>query len=289
MKNETFEGFMKAKSPISHGSPERVGNDIPLKRWVYNIDGERVEIPGISGNTIRNGGLRRLLMGDMLELLDYQLGSKTILQFLFAGGILEEVAAKDSGVLNLTLRQKLRETLPPLALLGGTLGNQSFDGLLDVAFPKIICEELRGYLPNLQEGTVLRPVNEFTSWDSATTHDPLRNSQTNKYLKELPETEEKDKSVQMIYNWEVLNPGTTFTIGFVLRSESKLVRSCFIRALNLWKMYPVIGGKSGTGHGFVDIYLDYDSDEENTYINYLNDEKDNIINVLDGLCGEWTP
>jgi len=55
MKHEIFEGFIKSESPISHGSSERIGNDIPLKRYVWNIP-ERVEIPGISGNTIRNEG-----------------------------------------------------------------------------------------------------------------------------------------------------------------------------------------------------------------------------------------
>jgi len=186
MKHEIFEGFIKSESPISHGSSERIGNDIPLKRYVWNIP-ERVEIPGISGNTIRNGGLRRFLMGDMLEQLNYLLGSKTILQFLFAGGILEEVSNKDSGVLNLTQRKLLRETIPPLGLLGGTLGNQSLDGTLDVSMPKPVCEELKDYLPEYFLKLGLKPVNEYISWDNGTTHDPLRSNQTSKYLKEIKE------------------------------------------------------------------------------------------------------
>lgn len=287
MNHERFEGFMKAESPISHGSSDRKGNDIPFKRRVWNIP-ERVEVPSISGNTIRNGGLRRFLMADMLDQLDYKLGSKTILQFLFAGGILEEVASKDSGVLNLTLRQELRKTLPPLALLGGTLGNQGLDGSLDVAMPKLVCEELKDYLPELPPNWVLKPSAEYTSWDEATTHDPLRSNKIIKYLKTNGE-EEKDKTVQMIYNWEVLNPGTLFTLGFDLKTNNELIRSCFIRALNLWNQYPVIGGKMGTGHGQVKICLEYNPEDENTYLEFLKTEKENIISVLDGLCREWTP
>lgn len=289
MKHEIFEGFIKSESPISHGSSERIGNDIPLKRYVWNIP-ERVEIPGISGNTIRNGGLRRFLMGDMLEQLDYLLGSKTILQFLFAGGILEEVSNKDSGVLNLTQRKLLRETIPPLGLLGGTLGNQSLDGTLDVSMPKPVCEELKDYLPEYFLKLGLRPVNEYISWDNGTTHDPLRSNQTGKYLKEIKENEkEEDKKVQMIYNWEVFNPGTYFTIGFELKTNNKLLRSCFIRGLNLWNEYPVIGGKMGTGHGRVKIFLDYNREDEKTYLEYLKNNKEKITGVLDDLCQGWTP
>lgn len=284
MDYESFEGYMKAISPISHGSHERIGNDIPLKRWVWNLP-ERTEIPGISANTIRNGGLRRFLMADMLNQLDYKLGSKTILQFLFAGGILEEVSSKDSGVLNLNLRKELRETLPPLALLGGTLGNQNFDGLLDVAFPKLVCEELKEYLPSLNHE--FRPAAEYTSWDTATTHDPLNNMKLSNYLKE--DNESEDKSVQMIYNWETFNPGTLFTLGFVLKTEYPLIRSCFIRSLNLWNHYSIIGGKMGTGHGKIKICLDYDHSDEIVYLNYLQNNKKEIITTLDSLCGDWKP
>jgi len=277
MNIEMFEGYMTAQTPISHGSDDKLGNDISLRRLKYHVNGKYKEIPVISANSLR-GILRRRIMTDFMERMNYKCNSKKIFRFLMAGGILEEVSKKDSGILNLSMREEIRKLMPPIDLLGGTLGNQNFDGKLDVMPIQVICKELEEFLPSNTEIAPDKSIHEFIDWDFATTKDPLGGSDG-----------EGDKSAQMIYNWEVFVPGTPFTLGFVLRDADEIVKGCFIRLLNLWHEYPVIGGKAATGHGRVKINIDYSKEDEKDYLNYIDENKEKIVSKLDLLCKEYTP
>jgi len=290
MYQEIFEGTVIAKTHISHGGSEKLGNDINLNRMAYIVEGNKKEVPIISANAVR-GILRRLLVDDFLTSLNYKLNSKKIFRFLMAGGILEEVSSKDSGVLNLTLREELRKYLPTLNLLGGTLGNQNFDGCLDVMPVQPVCKELNEYHPSNYYSN--NSFHEYLDWQQGTTMDPIRAGRPEKYLTKDAATglnsEKEDKSIQMIYNWETFIPGTPFYLGFILKTQDSLARSTFIRMLNLWCERPVIGGKSATGHGYVEILLDYDGADENEYLDFLDDNRGSICEKLDQLCKDFRP
>jgi len=268
-----FEGYLTAQTPIHHGGDEKTGSESLLRRISYVIDGKRVEIPYVSGNSIR-GILRRLLMSDMLIQLGYQLSSTKIYHMLFTGGILETVNVKDSGVINLELKKHIRENLVPIALLGTSLGNQIFEGKLKVGNAIPVCRELKDFLPDMVEPQL--SIYELLDFSFATRLDDLRE-----------EREEGEQATQMLYSFEVFVPGTMFYHTFTLEKASQVEYSAFVRMLNLWKSRPYIGGKSAVGMGLIKIHHDYNEDDEKEYLEYLKSNRDNIISTIKELEGTW--
>src|SRR5690554_1757022 len=116
-----------------------------MRKIEYIVDGERELIPIIDGNSIR-GNLRRLLLNDFFEQLGYTIKTPR-LYYLLSGGALEEVGSQESGTVNLQLRREIRTLLPPLSLLGCSMGNQAFTGKLIVAKALPICSELNNFIP----------------------------------------------------------------------------------------------------------------------------------------------
>lgn len=83
MNTEVIKGNLTALSPISHGGNEQYGTTkliLTLPTIIKNDEGktEIDNIPCIHGNAIR-GYLRRLIMQDMLDLIDYKLDRGTFL------------------------------------------------------------------------------------------------------------------------------------------------------------------------------------------------------------------
>lgn len=270
MNTEHFEGYLIAQSPIHHGGDEKVGNESLIRRESYMIDNQRIDIPVISGNAIR-GILRRMLMADMLQQIDYKLTNMNIYHMLFTGGMLEAVDAKDSGVIDLQFKRDIRRSLPPIAVLGTAIGNQMFEGKLKCMMGIPICTELKDFLP---ENTAVKPNNsiyEFISSDFQTRRDDIREAK-----------KEDEAAHQMLVNFEVLVPGTVFYHSFVLMDASVVEKACLARALNLWRSNPFVGGKSGTGYG--KLKIEYELSDDSAYIEFLKNNQAYItemINVLE--------
>jgi len=236
-------GTLKALAPIHHGGDEKTGST-PLLRTitVYNPDTTRYyEIPYISGNTVQ-GRLRRLLMADWLALLGVDLTNAKLYHTLFAGGTLEE-SEEESGYIDLELRRKIYHLLPPVALFGGTFGNQIISSRLIVGhmFPK--CAELEGILYPKNAG--LPPVRSLTAFSFITRRDELQ----------LPR-DENEQAVQMKVDYLCFVPGTEFSHQFHICPTTPLLESALGRAIELWKEVPFIGGRSAGGEGALEISYD---------------------------------
>jgi len=283
MKTEIIKGNLTALSPIAHFGSDTYGTTkliLTLPNIVHNPDTGDVEIepiPAIHGNAIR-GYLRRLIMQDMLDLLDYKLDSKKVYHFLFTGGMLEALDPKDKGAINLTLKKEIRDTLPPISLLGSAIGNQMIQGKMKVGIADIVCKETKHYIEDYKDKTF--GAYNLKSNDFGTRLDDLK--------EDKKESDKKEQNTQMIYEFETLIRGTKFTHEFVLEDCDSVEKACFIRMVKLWEERPYLGGKSGTGYG--KIRMDYplvnnESDED--YLNFLNDSKEEITNLLDGLVKQW--
>ncbi|OYT64159.1 hypothetical protein B6U67_00725 [Methanosarcinales archaeon ex4484_138] len=275
MKREIYEGYLVAETPIHHGGDEKTGAESLLRQMSYIVDGKRIEIPLISGNAIR-GNLRRLLMADMLAQVRYKLSSAKIYHMLFSGGILETVSSKDTGVIDLDLKRKIRKTIIPIALLGSSLGNQIFEGKLKVSPAIPICKELKDYLPDTCQIQPTLSIYELLDFDFATRKDDLRE-----------EKDENEQATQMMYSFQVFIPGTPFHHSFSLNDVDDIEQSAFYRMLNLWKMNPYVGGKSSIGLGKVKICYDYDDDAEILYHNFLMEKQEEIREMLNDLEEKW--
>ncbi len=272
METCTFEGTLTALTTIHSGGDEKTGVENMMRKIEYIVDGERELIPIIDGNSIR-GNLRRLLLNDFFEQLGYTIKTPR-LYYLLSGGALEEVSSQDSGTMNLQLRREIRTLLPPLSLLGCSMGNQAFTGKLVVAKALPICRELNNFLP----------VESKLSY-----HEYITESfHTRRAEREIPATVEanqkqEEPTIQMKVSLECFAPGTRFYHKFMLMDCTPIEKSCFARMVELWRERPFVGGKSAVGYG--EIKIDYPKLKltGEKYLDWLQENKADVTKLLEKL------
>jgi hypothetical protein len=271
----TISGSLKAVSPLFHGGNEKTGSVVLLNRQKFITDNGAEDIPVISGNAIR-GVLRRLIMSDMLQQIEYELNvskpaGQKLYHALFTGGVLETVDEKSSGTIDIEMKKKIIENLPPARLFGFSIGNQIIESKLKVGQGLPICTELKEYLPDN-----INP--KFSVYEMLTQHYQTRKDD----LK--AGREEGEQAVQMLIEHEVFSPGTVFYHEFKLEDPDDIDKSCMARVIKLWREKPFIGGKSAIGLGELKINYDYNESSEK-YLKFLKDNKETITQVLDSLGG----
>lgn len=275
MKN--YEGYIVAKSPIHTGSDDRLGNESILRRMVFLVDGRPMEIPVISGNSIR-GILRRKIMKDMLTTVGYEPKSATkytkLHHMLFSGGTLESVENSDKGYIALKLKSDIRQGIPPVALFGTAIRNQMIEGKLAVSFAIPICRELLSYLPDSARGhpQASLSINSMLTEDFITRRDDLRE-----------ERAEGEQAIQMIVHYEVFAPGVTFYHRFSLKEPSSVEEAILGRAIELWQSEPYLGARAAGGYGAVK--LQYPAIDPAPWVDYMTTNKDSIAKVLAEIEG----
>lgn len=274
METLTFEGTLTALTNIHTGGDEKTGVENMMRKLVFIVDGEEELVPIIDGNSIR-GNLRRLLLNDFFSQLGYTIKTPR-LYYLLSGGALEEVSASDAGHLNLQMRREIRAFLPPLSLLGASMGNQAFTGKLIVAKALPVCRELNDFLP----------LQSKISYHSYITE----SFNTRRAERELPVTvqenlrgKDEEPTIQMKVSLECFAPGTKFYHKFMLMDTSPIEKSCFARMVELWRERPFVGGKSAVGYG--EVKLDYPklTLTSETYLAWLQENKADIVKVLQKL------
>jgi len=233
-----------------------------------------VDIPFVSGNAIR-GYLRRLLVADFLELVNYRAMTPKLHHALYSGGQLE---ASDDGMLDMKLRRQLLAALPPIGLLGTSIGNQILTSCLSVEHALPICQErqwTREVRPPRSYDTDPRwdqPCRMFVDEHFQTRRDDLHE-----------ERDEDEQAQQMLVQYECLVPGTLLEHGFVLRNASEAERGALGRALQLWAQFPVIGGKSSGGFGRIALQYDHVPDPE-PYLVFCRDHADDAVEALNAIA-----
>jgi len=273
METKKIEGFLIALTPIFHGGDEKTGQETLLRRMKWIVHGKPEEIPYIEGNAIR-GYLRRLIMEDFLNQVEYETKTPRLYHCLFAGGVLEEVSEQATGKLDLALRRNIRAFLTPLSLLGGSIANQAFSGKLVVGKALPVCSELNEYLPVTSELSIYT----FLTFSFAT----RRAEREGPEQTQKKEKKQKNSPVQMIYRHECFVPGTKFYHWFTLLDTTEIEKSCFARMIQLWRERPYIGGRSATGSGEIKIDYEIPYDEE-PYLKFLKERKKEIQETLASL------
>lgn len=274
METLTFEGTLTALTSIHTGGDEKTGVENMMRKLVFIVDGEEELVPIIDGNSIR-GNLRRLLLKDFFDQVGYTIKTPR-LYYLLSGGALEEVSTSDAGHLNLQMRREIRAFLPPLSLLGASMGNQAFTGKLIVAKALPICKELNDFLP----------IQSQISYHSYITE----SFNTRRAEREMPETvadnlrtKDDEPTIQMKVSLECFAPGTRFYHKFMLQDTTTVEKSCFARMIELWRERPFVGGKAAVGYG--EIKIDYPKLTLNSelYLAWLQENKTEISKTLEKL------
>lgn len=273
MKTVKYEGILTALTPIHHGGDEKTGAVSMLRRMTWIVDDEPLEVPYIEGNAIR-GMLRRLVMQDLIESVEWKPKNTRIYHTMFSGGVLEELSTQRTGTIDLKLRRDIRTWLPPLSLWGGSLGNQAFQGKMIVGKALPICEELNDFL-TMQSKISVHNYLQFIFFTRRHEREPDIEGDDEKKTK-------NDPVIQMKVEVEQFAPGTKFYHWFTLMDTTPIEDACFANAIALWKQRPYIGGRSNTGGGELRISYDIEADA-NIYREWLGENRDDVVRVLDRL------
>jgi len=267
-----IEGIVTALTPIFHGGDEKTGSTPVLRTIAVYVDGQgEVFIPYLSGNGIR-GKLRRMIMRDLLDTVEYDITNTKLHHALFSGGVLESTEAT-TGIVDLDLRKKVRELLTPVAVFGCAVGNQMIQGILVVEHLWPICKEYKQYLPEKyqKDPRAEKPIRTFTDQSFITRRDDLR-----------AERQQDEQVVQMKVDYECFIPGTRFYHRFILQLPNELQQSCFGRVLELFEQLPLLGGRSSSGDGKVKLEYENKPSAEQ-YLKFIDEHKDEIRAMLQTL------
>jgi hypothetical protein len=269
---QRIPGTIVALSPIQHGGDEKTGSTPVLRSLTHwdSATGQHVRLPMFSGNAIR-GIMRRLLMRDMCERLSYEVKSPKMHHALYTGGVLEGTD-EAAGFIDLAFRTQVRDTIPPLALLGSAVGNQMIQGCLRVDHALPICREYAALLPHVEDARKEQSIRTFTDVAFATRRDDLR-----------AERGADEQAQQMKVEFEVFISGTAFSHAWTLAWASDVEASCLGHGIGLLASLPYVGGKSSSGYGHV--AYDYPTaPSPEAYLAYLDEHKDRIVQALDDLA-----
>lgn len=269
-----IDGTLETISPLLHFGTEKTGST-PSQRmmtlWDRNA-GETVEIPFVNANAFR-GVLRRIIMADFVELVDYQVDTPKLHHALYSGGQLESTDDNTSSI-DTTFRRTLLEHIPPLGLLGTSVGNQILPGCLSVQHALPVCEE-RAWTKTVRAP---RPWDEDARWgDPASTFLDEHFQTRRDDLRE--ERAEDEQAVQMLVTCECIIPGTLFEHGYVLRNASPVEAGVLGRGLELWLQFPTIGGKASGGMGQLAVRYDHLPDPA-PYLAWCEEHADLAVEAL---------
>lgn len=268
-------GTWKAISPISHNADTNLSTTTLFrKQKIITADNEVVDMPMITGNGIR-GLMRRLMMSDLMKQMGVEKGqlAPDFYYILFSGGFIAKGA---NGRYNLVgLKQKIREYVPAISILGTAFGAQTMNGKCDIGIAYPLCKEIR----HIIDREVPEQYLKNTFWvylDEIfyTRHDDLE--------------EDNDTVTQMKYEIESLAPGTYFYHEIIDETDTELEASALRRMIELFIENGQVGGKKAIGHGKIDCDyegLDYLPDSQ-VYLDFIEENKDKIDEVFNDIAKE---
>jgi len=325
MRTYVFEGVMTALASISHIGMTHGINAKLRREKVVQPDGSVEEVPIISGNSLR-GILRDRGMLHMLQHLGYGVDEESgevrglslaAFYFLFSGGALTNTGSRG---LDVDQARQWRELIPLVALFGGAMGNQIMPGKAKIGKAIPICKETAHLLPErFVDEDALESVWELCQEESYTRRDDEKSERLRQLIapkvramledkaavqREKAGTksdvvEETGQKQQMRYHVETIAAGTRLFWDITLDDVTDVEFEAFCVTLAQFARFPYIGGKSGVGHGKVEVHFDkwieinprlaptgqeLDFALGNRYEAHLKEHAADIRGLLDGLA-----
>lgn len=256
-----------ALDQIHHGAGSSGNTQLLRTQDVVLPDGSEARVPFISGNSlkhqIRTSGVRFAL-----EAMGVKPGSmsKSVVDMLFSGGHL----SKGGSSVDLTKARILGELFPVLSMCGYSAGNFMQSSKLRINNLHLVCAENEWRLPAecKELPAASKRAGLFRSENFGTRHEATRSptvaallTDGSKEKQELAVSKRKPKeekqSSQMIYEFEVIKPGSVFfgaynfedlTDGEFAAFRSALSHGCAGAGNNGGLIYTV-GAKSSIGLG----------------------------------------
>jgi len=252
MRTLILEGRVTAKTAISHNGGEINGN-IALFRTMSVIqpDGKKIEVPVISGNSVR-GKLRDVAAKQMLDLLGDENAPHRVnlplFQMLFSGGAL--TSGNTEG--DVDKYRTMRENMVHVSLFGGAWGNAILSGKMKVNPLIPIAKETAHIVPERFRGAEALPsVFTYLQMDMYTRKENSKDSEFEPYL-EKAETD-NFSTQQMLYYLQTLAAGTPFYWKVILEDVTPEEFDFFVSVVQRFERIPVVGGKSAVGFGQISL------------------------------------
>lgn len=239
------------QSPLSHGAfGESAGNATLIRRMALVSAPGMPRVPVVSGNALR-GVMRRQLMRDLLARSGHTMETMGRPQWdrLYAalanGGHLE---ASEKSV-NPDEVRALRVMFPPLSVFGAALYSWMLPGHMSVGILWPQCAEtVAAGLCSAGD----RPAEDLVEEVSLCRH----------VDREMQEPEVSGVT-PMPTTMEALATGTVIEGEIVFAAHTSLIERGAVQAA--LRMVRVLGGKSGSGHGRVEIAADWDVEADAAY------------------------
>jgi len=323
MKSYTFEGVVTALTSISHIGETQGINAMLRREKVIQPDGSVEEVPMISGNAMR-GLLRDRGMLHMLRTLGYGVNEETgevaglslaAFYFLFSGGALSKLAGKG---IDIDEARRWREMIPLVALFGGAMGNQIMPGKMRIGKLIPICRETWHIIPQRFAEEEPESIWDYCQQEAYTRSDDEKDENLRELISpkvrgflEASAAEKRERSgtrddvvgetgqsQQMRYFVETLAAGSRLLWDIVLEDVTEIEFDAFCVTLAEFGRYPYIGGKSGVGHGKVEVKFDkwheinprlsqvgnaVDVTLGTKYLQHIRDHADRIREIINGL------
>lgn len=302
MKTLILEGTVHARTQISHNGGEINGNIAMFRRMgIIQPNGESVEVPYISGNSMR-GKLRDISAKTMLDMLSEESEmphrvTLPVFQFLFSGGTL--TAGNKDG--DIDAFKNIKENLPHASLFGGAWGNAILQGKMKVNCLLPIGKETAHIIPEkfLPEDTDTLPsVHTYLQLEMFTRRENSKDAPLEKYIEPTLAGTIESETSQMIYHVETLQAGTPFYMKIVLEDVTDLEFGAFISALGNFNTLAVVGGKGAVGMGQIDMHslewtevsktgnqvnIDRNLSTANVYERFISENKDTCKKALQSM------
>jgi len=250
MSGTVFQVEYLATSPIHHGefSDIDTGNISPVRKLkVITRSGDKFSIPVISGNSIR-GIMRRIVFGHLLEKFSVratllEAGESDAWELLYAalmnGGNLKGPQSN----IDPKAYRAMRKAFPPLSLFGSALFDHQLAGRMEVGYVFPVCAESHAAklvsIP-LEDEAGLLPSSDLIDEIGLVRHTDEKTNGEVTGVTPMPMT------------IEVINAGTRLQQRIVVKTEDEIAVSIIVWAL---KRITVLGGKSNSGHGQVEVEI----------------------------------
>jgi len=233
---QKYQFKYEAISPISHGGEANFSNIQPFRTQKILFDGTFYDVPVLSGNGYRGGQMRRPAMKAFIDLLGIKKSSlgKRAYYLLFSGGSL----SKGNDEVSIVDKLALRRTMPLVSIFGGGVKNMLLEGRMQVGFVYPVGKETREFTGVASDKSVF----EFLDTVFYTHKDDY-------------EGLEEGESPQMMYETEILVPGTEFVQQINVTTDDQIELSAFGFVVETWLKNPRLGSKENVGHGFVKVDL----------------------------------
>lgn len=275
-----FQIILEAIRPISHGDT-RTGMSNPTNvrlflREEMMVDGEVLQVPAISENSLRHLLFREPLANDLFASLGIDSGvSYPVLHFFYNGGALKKGSASPAG--SYAIADKVQKLYPSVDLLSGSLDGFILPpGKLRMA-AWLVTREYAPYIAKVNQD-LAEEAKKISAFELVYEETRIHGAQVPALTKDF------DPS-PMIFTHEVLAAGARILIeGTFDPWTSAKTKAAAAHALSVWEGY--IGGQGRMGRGRVAIAETSGLPDGSAYAEHLEANKDAMRSgILDGTLG----